>query len=302
MVEVWFFYVISAVVIWGLNALVDKFFLSKHLNPFAYQLVYIPITLILIASILVFTPINFNSVLSYPSYVAFFAGALGVAGFYLYAFSLKSEEVSRMVALTNLYPAFVAIFAAFLVNEIFSAKIYFGIAVMLLGTVLISYKRGAFRNMIPLLLILLAIAVNIIFAFEQTISKVSLATFSFWQLFEIYLWGRVFATFAPFAVARLIRKSISELKSLKKNKIFVLVIATSAWMSASVFFFYAASLGPITLVSTISITAPFLTLLAAVLISKFWSKILKEEIDKRTVALKLLAIVLIFLGTYLITV
>jgi drug/metabolite transporter (DMT)-like permease len=72
------------------------------------------------------------------------------------------------------------------------------------------------------------------------------------------------------------------------------------WSLAIILFFYAASLGPITLVSTTSLISPLFTLFFAILITKYLPKALKEEIDRKTVALKLVAIVLILLGTYLI--
>jgi hypothetical protein len=42
------------------------------------------------------------------------------------------------------------------------------------------------------------------------------------------------------------------------------------------------------------------TLLFAILITKYLPKVLEEEIDGKTVALKLVAIITIFIGTYLI--
>jgi positive regulator of sigma E activity len=67
-----------------------------------------------------------------------------------------------------------------------------------------------------------------------------------------------------------------------------------------VLFFFAASLGPITLVSAISITIPLVVLLFATVISRLWPKVLAEEIDAKTMGLKVLAIALIVVGIYLI--
>lgn len=297
MVEVWFFYIISAVVLWGLNSIVDKVVLTKYLSSFSYFLAYTPATLILIIGILLFVPINFFST---PSYLAFFASIVGAIGYYLYAFAMKREDASRIVALTNLYPVFVAILAAFLVNEIFSTRIYLGVIIMVAGAALISYRRGALKKMIPLMLMAIIILANFSFASEQTISKLSLETLSFWQFFVVYLMGRVFMVFPPLLIPSLRKGFAREIKNLKKSIILLLAFSTAGWLLALIFFFYAASLGPITLVSTISISSPFITLMAIVFISRFWPKILKEEIDTKTVALKLFSIVLIFLGTWLI--
>ena len=83
---------------------------------------------------------------------------------------------------------------------------------------------------------------------------------------------------------------------------FVLTLASGSimWSLGITFLFYAASLGPITLASTIGLISPLFTLAFAILITKYLPKVLREEIDRKTVALKLVAIVLIFFGTYLI--
>jgi drug/metabolite transporter (DMT)-like permease len=95
---------------------------------------------------------------------------------------------------------------------------------------------------------------------------------------------------------------VGEFKKLKRNVVFVIAFSSGFWLLGAIFFFYAASSGPITLVSTISIISPFATLLFAALITKRWPKILKEEIDSVTFSLKLISILLIIFGVYLIAV
>src|SRR3990172_497707 len=146
MVEVWFFYIISAVAIFGFNAIVDKIILTRHLNSFSYLVAGIPSKVVYLVAIMFFVPLDFTS----PSfYLAFLAGFLGVLGYYAYAFAMKKEEASRISALTSLYPLFVAIFAAIFLNEFFSAQSYVGIIFMILGATMISYKRSKFHKIIP---------------------------------------------------------------------------------------------------------------------------------------------------------
>lgn len=299
MVELWFFYVLSSVIIFGFSAILDKIILTKYLNPFSYCIVFTPAVLVMITSVLLFVPINFSPI---PFYSAFFAGFTAVIGYYFYAFAIKREEASRIAALTSLYPAFVAVLAAILIGEVFSLETYVGVAIMILGAVLISYKKGALKKMIPLAIILIIISANFLYAFEQTISKISLAFYSFWQFFVVYMIGRTFMLLPPLAVPGFRKTFVGEIKKLKMKIAFLAVFSSILWIAAIIFFFYAASLGPITLVSTISVISPFVTLLFVVLMSKFWPKILKEEIDSKTFSLKLVSILLIIFGLYLVTV
>jgi drug/metabolite transporter (DMT)-like permease len=299
MVEVWFFYIISAVVIFGFNAIVDKIILTKHLNSFSYLVAGVPAKLAYIVGIVFFVPIDFNSFLFYLSFAA---GALGVLGYYAYAFAMKREEASRISALTSLYPVFVAILAAIFIYEIFSITTYAGIVLMVLGATLISYKRTKFYRLIPAVVIVIAVLANVFWGIEQVMSKIVLQSYQFWEFSAAYMMGVIFMTIPSLAVPHFRKNLIKEFKKLPRNTILLITFSSSIWFIGIALFFYSVSLGPITLVSTLSITSPFAVLLLTLLLSKFWPKILKEEIDRKTVTLKLLAIVLIFLGTYLIVV
>jgi len=299
MVEVWFFYIISAISIWGFNAIVDKIILTKYLNSFSYLITGIPAKLMLLVGILIFAPMDYSS----PAfYFAFASGVLGVVGYYAYAFAMKREEASRIAALTSLYPAFVAILAAIFLNEIFSIKSYAGIMLMIFGATLISYKKGKFYKLVPLAVVIIAVVANIFWAIEQTASKISLNSYGFWQFFAGYMMGTLFMTAPSLIIPHFRNNFVKELKKLKRNVVLLLIFSSAIWAIGIILFFYSASLGPITLVSALSIIAPFAVLLYTIVVTKIWPKILKEEIDRKTLALKLFAIALIFLGTYLITV
>lgn len=299
MVEVWFFYILSALGIWGFNTVVDKIVLTRHLNSFSYLVAYIPAKMAYLVAILLVIPINFNSS---AFYLTFIAGMIGILGYYAYAFAMKREEASRIAALTSLYPLFVAVLAAVFINEIFSPIAYVGIALMIFGTALISYKRTKFYKFVPISVIAIAVLANAFWGTEQTMSKISLFSFNVWEFMAVYLMGNLFMTVPSFIIPHFRKNVVSELKGLDRNTVVLIAISTSVWFWGIVLFFYAASIGPITLVSTLSIVAPFVALLFTIIVTRLWPHLLKEEIDRKTVALKLLAVVLIFLGTYLIVV
>jgi len=171
---------------------------------------------------------------------------------------------------------------------------------MILGSALISYKSNHVKKMIPLSLVLVLIAANFSYGLDQTLSKMSLDQISFWPFLMMFMFGRFIVAFPGLAITSVRRQFASEVKRLKRNFALTLVSGSVMWSLALLFFFYAASLGPITLVSTTALLSPLFTILFAILITKYLPKVLKEEIDRKTVALKLVAIVLIFLGTYLI--
>ena len=297
MLEVWFLYALASVVLFGFTTIVDKVMLEKRLSSFSYFVSFAPPALAFSIWILFFFHTDTFTV---PYGIAFAAGLLSAGGYFFYVVSIRKEEASRIAALTSLAPAFVAVLAVFLVNEIFSAKSYMGIILMILGSMLISYKGNHVKKMIPLSLILILIATNFSYSLDQTLSKISLDQISIWPFLMMFMFGRFVVMFPGLAIPSVRRKCSIEVRKLGRNFVLTLASGSIMWSLAIIFFFYAASLGPITLVSTTGLISPLFTLFFAILITKYLPKVLKEEIDRRTVALKLVAIVLIVLGTYLI--
>jgi drug/metabolite transporter (DMT)-like permease len=271
--------------------------LEKRLSSFSYFVTFVPPALVFSICVLLFFPTNLFSI---PYAIAFLAGLISAGGYFFYAVSIRKEEASRIAALTSLAPAFVAFLAVILVNEIFPPKSYIGIALMILGSVLISYNRHHLNKIIPLSLVLVLIAANFSYGLVQTLAKVSLDQISFWSFLMMFMFGRYVVAFPGLAIPSVRRKFTSEVRELGINFALTLASGSIMWSLGLVFLFYAASLGPITLVSTTGLISPLFTLFFAILMTKYLPKVLKEEIDKKAVALKLVAIVLILLGTYLI--
>jgi len=63
----------------------------------------------------------------------------------------------------------------------------------------------------------------------------------------------------------------------------------------------ATSISYVTLVNALSSVQPFFVLLFTVLLSIFFPHIIKEEINKSIMFLKVLAIILMFIGVILVT-
>lgn len=297
MSEVWFLYALVSVIFFGFTTIVDKLMLEKRLGSFSYFVTYVPPALVFSICVLLFFPKN---VCSIPYGIAFVAGLFSAAGYFLYVLSIRKEEASRVAALTSLAPAFVAALAVFLVDEIFSVKSYVGIVLMILGSALISYRRNDVKKIIPVSLILILIATNFSYGLEQTISKISLDQISIWPFLMIFMFGRFFVVLPGLSFPSVRRKFSLEVRQLGRNFGLILALGSIMWVLGIIFFFYAASVGPITLVSTTNLISPLLTLFFAVLITKYLPKVLKEEIDRKTVASKLVAIFLIIFGTYLV--
>jgi len=94
---------------------------------------------------------------------------------------------------------------------------------------------------------------------------------------------------------------INTVKEYGKKVVIVLSSAEILNLLAVLFITIATSVGYVTLVNALSSVQPLFVLLFTVTLSIFYPSILKEEISKSAISLKLLAIVLMFIGAILIT-
>jgi len=119
--------------------------------------------------------------------------------------------------------------------------------------------------------------------------------FLFWWLIGALVGGFLLLCFPK------IRKDfLNDFRTINKNVFFWRSICTCLFFIGVISYYIAVSVESISLVAAVPSTEPFLVLLFTVLLSSFMPRMLKEEVDKRTLTLKMSAFVLIILGAWLI--
>lgn len=302
MVEPWFFYTIFAVAIWGINQIVDKIILATNkISSFSYLVYFFPAKIILI--LILFFTFPIISVSSSDILFIIFAmlsGISSVIGYLFYAFAVKREEISRVSALTSIYPIFVAILAAVSLSEIFTLQKYLAISMTVAGATLISYKRISFWKVLPFFVFFVIILANLFWGLENIFEKLSYQMIDVPTAIVYYMVGNMFTVIPVVASKKLRKQSVDDFKRIKIKTKFILFSNTMLWVLAVFIAAFAIYFGPVTLMSTVSITLPLVVLIYATVIGKFYPKVLKEEISKITFSTKLISILLIIFGTYLL--
>jgi len=168
--------------------------------------------------------------------------------------------------------------------------------------------RGADKSKllhrIPVSPALIFILVQCIFwASSSVVEKYTLSSIDYWSLFVWYALGEVTVTLFVLANSKVRKRLASTRKALKLKKFIPLAFVgeTFAFISRMVLL-AAFSLGPVSAVSAVTAIGPLYLLAITLALSIFKPKILKEEISKSAVSLKLISILLIFVGVWLITV
>jgi drug/metabolite transporter (DMT)-like permease len=238
----------------------------------------------------------------YPqSIYALAAGFAQVILWGAYLRALQIEETSRVAAMVYVFPVFVFLGAFVFLGEILTIKDYAGGTLLVLSAFLVSYKpakKDGRKGFSPALKYM-----AVFWVFTAAFALAAKYLLSFMNEWHLLLWTSLggFLTVLPLLGWGEIRKEVSEYLRISPY-IFSVLIADELFdfLGRSAFIF-AYSLGSVALVSSVSALQPFITLFYVVLLGLFVPGILTEEMDRKTIALKIAAILLIVAGVYLVS-
>ncbi len=292
----WIIFSILAALCWSFVVMADKYVVSKWFKEPLAVLIIVGVSGLIVSFGIYFIR-GFQPLSSFNVFLAIIGGAMTLLASVFYFKALKIEEVSRIVPLFYLSPLFVLFLAAIFLNETLAPLNYLGVIFLVGGSILISFKRFSKISFGKAfyLMILSAIVVSI----RKIIMKYVLDFTDYWTVFA---YERIGGSIAAIPIIYLYLSDLRDsVKKYGKKVLAVLSVTEVLNLVALLLFTIAISIGSVTLVSASSSIQPFFVLLFAVILSVFYPSILEEEIGKSVILLKLLAIVLMFIGVFLIT-
>lgn len=293
----WWVFALLAPAFWALNNVVYKFLMTKKFRSYFSMLFYLVLVdAIFAVFIFLATPISFQ----FPySLFALLDGLRPLVAFWFYSKALMQEEISRVISLFQLIPIFVVILSTIFLNEILGIHNYFGIALIVIGSILISYKKSKGKKSLSSALGFM-IAFDFIIAIFTIFEKYLLSYLDYWSL----LFWSVIGTFTSVLFLLSFAKAREELATIiplvGKKGVLVTFLGEGLSFVGTIFGFIAISLVSVSLASALFGLQPFYVFVYMLIVSIFLPQILKEEISKSVIALKISAIALMFIGTWLI--
>lgn len=287
-------YALIAFAFWAVSTVFDKILRDKYVKdstvlatffgilcflPFLIMMPFIGITIpklsILLASIL--------------------AGFLMMISIIPYFKSLSLEEVSRVAPLWHFSPLFVLISAFIFLGEKLSVNHYIGFFILLFGGLLISTRK--IKDIFKISKIFwLMLSASFLWAISEVLTKFIYKSLDYWNGIFWVLFGFMIGAL----VLILIRKNRENFKNtistLNCTSLSFLIGSSLSGFFGRIFYFLAIMLGSVSLVSVISGFESVFVLIYAILLSKYLPKLFKEEIDKKTILHKIIAIFLMFIG------
>ena len=229
------------------------------------------------------------------------SGLLWGLGLFLFFHALRIEEVSRAVPVQQLAPVFAAVVAVLFLGELLTPLQWAAVLVVIAGAVLVSARpeQGLFRIARGRAFFLLlggSFSLGMAFvASEQATREMNVWGIQAWR--SLAMSGCIFLLAARPATVREFTRA-----SRRFYTLFTLVLAEGLLAPlAALTFVIALDLGQVSSVSAVSASRPLITLiLGAALSTRLWN-VLNEPLDKETLGLKTLAVVMIVGGVAALT-
>ncbi len=292
----WYVFALLAPAFWALDSIFVKFLIAKKFKSYYPAIAIITIADVIFAfAISLFTPIA--AIVPF-SVFALLVGLLPLVGFWFFSQAMLIEDVSRVVTLFQLIPLFVIFLSVVFLNEVLGVQSYVGIGLVVFAATLISYKSSvgkafslAVKFMIPF---------GLIYAVYTIVDKALLIYLDFWSLFFWNIVGTFCGVVVLLFRSSFRRKLVDVVTSVGGKVFLVTFVGEGTYVIGTLCSLVALSLVEAPLASAFSALQPFYVFFYVLFLSLFLPKVLKEDISKKSISLKIVAITLMFVGTWLI--
>ena len=227
--------------------------------------------------------------------VAVASGILRTAAVTIMLYSLKREEVSRVIPVVHTYPIFVAIMAMPLLGESLYSLEWLAIIIVVAGAVMISARQspsGATTWKVKPMLLLFGS--SLLFALADITSKYVLAYISAWNL----LWLTTFCVSGIFLLITIRPSTFKQMGNIKQRKSAIGLLAFNETLAFAgiTLSLSAIERGPVSLVSTIIGSRPVFVVISALILSRVSPMFLEWHPGRGMLALRLIATAMIVGG------
>jgi len=295
----WFNLAILSTIPLAITNILDSHLISRRMP--GLQVYLVPTGIIyLILGVVLFTlfPLPEGITLR-PVLIAVISCILRSVGFTIMMYMLKSEEVARVIPVTNTYPIFVAIMAVPLLGESLSYLKWLAIVIVVAGAVIISAKQspsGATNWLSKPFLLLFG--VSLLIAIANIASKYALSYVSFWNMSWLFAISigvvSLLISLRPHVVKQLINLEN------KSPAIGLTTLSKVLAMVSMILAYFAIGKGPISLVSAVIGTRPIVVVILALIISRISPASLEWQPGKGKLALRFIATAMIVGGVTII--
>jgi len=295
----WLFFALLAPLLFGVTAIFDKIVRDKHLGTFAFT-IFIGLASVWLLALIPFVGISAVFVSPLAIIAGLVAGALLFLNAFPYFHALSIEEASRVAPLWAFEAPITLVLAFFFLKERLVVADYIGFVLVVMGAFLVSARnlRDTLKPTKAFWLMLLAATLTSI---AWVLVKWLYSSMTFWPIQIIVGLGSVLAALV-FLIANSRKVNFfGEFAHLRKSVLAKLGFRELAVTGAFLVFNLALMTGPASLDIALAQLSSFYAFFIAIFLSRFLPHILEEQIDRKTLLTKGIAIAMIIAGVFAIS-
>lgn len=299
----WFLIALLAPALWSVTNYIDKYLISKYFSsagPGALLIFSSLIGFLVFPIIFIIHPDVFAIQKSHALLIAL-NGVLFLAYLFPYLYALQKDDASNVVPLFQTAPIFSYILGYAFLGESLSQTEMLAASVLLAGAVILSLEFSARKIRFKTNVLGLMLLSSFLFALNSLIFKFVAVNSNFWIT---YFWGYVGWSIAGVLLFGFFKKYrlefLSVFRKSRKSVVSLNILNEIISIVAGMCFNFATLLAPLALVTAVNGFQPFFILLYGIILTVFFPKVVKEDISRKTLIHKLLAITLMFIGGYLL--
>lgn len=312
-------------VFFSVAGVLDKYLLSSYADDSnAYIVCQVLASQIFIVPVLLIAGVEFV----YPqSLIALLFGSLQIFPSFFYMKALQIEEASKVSALEYIYPLFVFIGSVLLLGEVLEIRHCVGGLMLLISTLLISYKRdisdtsGLYSNSLDSNNLNNYGSCNKLFS--RSLSPVIKPFLSYWVLtaayyialkyllisideWNLYIWSSLGGLIAvlPLLAVPSIRSEVTGFFRQGGSAVKALISEETFQFLGIIFSIFAYAVGSATLVSSVGALQPIVTVFLILILGVFMPKLAKatqEKTDWNSLKQKSISFAVVAIGIYCVS-
>lgn len=297
----WFLIALIGPFLWSASNHIDKYLLNKYFKDLGIGVLIIfssLIGIIILPIILLFQNSVFNLSL-FQAVMIMIAGIILTFSWLAYLYALQEDEASIVGSLFQTIPIFLYLLAFLFLRESLNAFQIIGALLIMSGGVAITWDldKKKFKAKVFWLMLL----ASLLIACEAVIFKIfaletDFWTVSFWEYAGTLLVGLSFLIIIPSYRKKFALLWKNNKSSLISLNIFNEIINTIGTLSSR----YAMLLVPIALVQSVNGFQPLIGILIGIVLTIFFPFIGKENIMRKHLTQKIIAVIIMIIGAYLI--
>ena len=302
----WYLFALISPLLWAISVHIDKYVLNKYLKNASSSIIAVfagLVGLLFSIGVLIFSSSNLLEIGLFNGILIVLNGALLIIAFIPYYYALNEEDTSLVAPLFQTIPIFTFGLGFILLGETISLiQIIAGILIIF-GAILISLDFEKSKMVFRWKMIFLMLLSSLLISIHFLIFKVVAIQGSFWTtVFWEYLGATLVAVFILILFGKYRRQFISVIKENSFGVIAINTFNEVINITAKVIANYATMFIPVVVVNLANGLQPMFIFVIGLIITIFFPFIAKEQISRNHILQRVIAIIILFIGTYLLIV